>query len=174
MFIDGVLSFGLRSAPLIFTAIADALQWVIQEDGARWIFHYIDDCITVGEPESDECVANMTRMQRISYELGLPIEEEKTEDPSTCLTFLGIELDTRVMVMHLPESKLTQLNQALAEWQGKKAVRKIELLSLIGTLSHACKVVRSGRAFLCRLSLYPQAPSAWIILSGLANAPDQT
>ena len=55
------------------------------------------------------------------------------------------------MVMHLPDSKLTQLNQALAEWQGKKAVRKRELLSLIGTLSHACKVVRSGRAFLRRL-----------------------
>ena len=119
VFIDGVLPFGLRSAPLIFTAIADALQWVIQNDGARWIFHYIDDFITVGEPESDECVANMTRMQRISYELGLPIEEKKTEGPSTCLTFLGIELDTRAMVMRLPEIKLTQLNQALAEWQRK-------------------------------------------------------
>ena len=65
--------------PLIFTAIADALQWVIQKDGARWIFHYIDDFITIGEPESDKCVANMTRMQRIPYELGLPIEEKKTE-----------------------------------------------------------------------------------------------
>ena len=151
VFIDGVLPFGLRSAPLIFTAIADALQWVIQNDGARWIFHYIDDFITVGEPESDKCVANMTRMQRISYELGLPIEEKKTEGPSTCLTFLGIELDTRAMVMRLPEIKLTQLNQALAEWQRKKTVRKRELLSLIGTLSHACKVVRSGRAFLRRL-----------------------
>ena len=30
-------------------------------------------------------------------------------------------------------------------------MRKRELLSLIGTLSHACKVVRSGRAFLRRL-----------------------
>ena len=118
VFIDGVLPFGLWSAPLIFTAIADALHWVIQKDGARWIFHYIDDFITVGEPESDECVANVTRMQRISYELGLPIEEKMTWGPSTCLTFLGIKLDTRVMVMRLPESKLTL---ALAEWRGKKA-----------------------------------------------------
>ena len=31
VFIDGVLPFGLRSAPLIFTALADALQWVIQK-----------------------------------------------------------------------------------------------------------------------------------------------
>ena len=46
--------------------------------------------------------------------MGLPIEEKKTECPSTCLTFLGIELDTRAMVMRLPDSKLTQLNQALA------------------------------------------------------------
>ena len=86
---------------------------MIQKDGAKWIFHYIDDFITVGDPESDECVTNMTTMQRISYELGL--QEKKTEGPSTCLTFLGIELDTRAMVMCLLDSKLTQLNQALAE-----------------------------------------------------------
>ena len=34
---------------------------------------------------------------------------------------------------------------------GKKAVKKRELLSLIGILFHVCKVVRSGRAFLHRL-----------------------
>ena len=38
--------------------------------------HYINDFITVGDPESDECVTNMTKMQRISYELGLPIGEK--------------------------------------------------------------------------------------------------
>ena len=154
IFIDGVLPFGLRSAPLMFTALADALQWVIQQEGTKWIFHYIDDFITVGEPDSKECAQNMARMASIAKELGLPIEEKKTEGPSTCITFLGIELDTVAMEMRLPQNKLSQLQLVLEDWKGKKAVRKRDLLSLIGTLSHACKVVRSGRAFLrCLISL---------------------
>ena len=35
IFIDGVLPFGLRSAPLMFTALADALLWVIQQEGTK-------------------------------------------------------------------------------------------------------------------------------------------
>lgn len=39
----------------------------------------------------------------------------------------------------------------LGKWRGRKACQKRELLSLIGVLSHACKAVRAGRSFLCRL-----------------------
>ena len=39
----------------------------------------------------------------------------------------------------------------LQGWQGKKAYKKRDLLSLIGSLSHACKVIPAGRAFLRRL-----------------------
>ena len=49
-YIDKVLPFGLRSAPLIFTAIADALQWIMTERGVRPVFHYLDDFITLGPP----------------------------------------------------------------------------------------------------------------------------
>ena len=38
--IDKALPFGLRSAPLIFTAVADALQWMMQEKGAVLVYHY--------------------------------------------------------------------------------------------------------------------------------------
>ena len=33
LFIDLALPFGLRSAPLIFTALADGLQWILQQRG---------------------------------------------------------------------------------------------------------------------------------------------
>jgi len=36
-YIDTVLPFGLRSAPIIFTAIVDALQWVIESHGVQHI-----------------------------------------------------------------------------------------------------------------------------------------
>ena len=52
MYIDKILLFGLRSAPIIFSAIDDALQWIIQIHGVEFLFHYLDDFITVGRPAS--------------------------------------------------------------------------------------------------------------------------
>ena len=47
--------------------------------------------------------------------------------------------------------KLAQLKQVLSQWRGKKACLQRDLLSIIGSLSHASKVVKSGRAFTRRL-----------------------
>ena len=40
VFIDAALPFGLRSAPMIFSALADALQWIMKKKGAGWLSHY--------------------------------------------------------------------------------------------------------------------------------------
>ena len=50
IFIDKALPLGLRSAPLIFSAVADALQYMIQRNRATFVDHYINDFITVGSP----------------------------------------------------------------------------------------------------------------------------
>lgn len=55
VFLDKVLPFGLRSAPLLFSAVADALAWIMRQRGAGWLDHYIDDFVTAGAPNSDEC-----------------------------------------------------------------------------------------------------------------------
>lgn len=33
LFVDGALPYGLRSAPLIFSAVADALEWIVRNRG---------------------------------------------------------------------------------------------------------------------------------------------
>ena len=38
LYIDSVLPFGLRSAPKIFTAIADALEWIVSKAGVSPLF----------------------------------------------------------------------------------------------------------------------------------------
>ena len=149
--VDGSLPFGLRSAPLIFTAVADAAQWIMQSKGATHIFHYVDDYITLGSPSTQECKLNNAIMHDTCSELGLPTDPEKDEGPSSSLAFTGIEIDTVAMELRLPKQKLDCLKAELAGWRGKKACRKEDLLSLIGVLSHACKVVRAGRTFLRRL-----------------------
>lgn len=42
------LLFGLRSAPLIFSSLADALVWIMEQRAASFIDCYIDDFITLG------------------------------------------------------------------------------------------------------------------------------
>ena len=144
VYVDATLPFGLRSAPLIFSALADALLWGIQQRGVQWIFHYLDDFITIGAPKSGECERNIIVMHEICQKLGLPVAEEKDEGPATLLQFLGLEVDTEAMEIRLPQSKLVQLQATLATWKGRKACKKRDLLSLIGVLSHASKAVRAG------------------------------
>jgi len=45
--IDTCLAFGLRSAPKIFTAVVDALQWIFLQQGLRDLLHYLDDFLFV-------------------------------------------------------------------------------------------------------------------------------
>ena len=52
---DGMLPFGLRSAPIIFTAVANALEWIVHQRGVSDIDHYIDDFVIIGPPNSDVC-----------------------------------------------------------------------------------------------------------------------
>ena len=79
------------------------------------------------------------------------MEPEKDEGPATTLSFVGIELDSVAMEVCLPLEKLQRRKEALQMWRGRKVCKKRELPSLIGLLSHACKVVRAGRSFLRRL-----------------------
>ena len=47
LFVDSALPFGLRSAPKIFSALADALEWLIRYEGVESVMHYLDDYLLV-------------------------------------------------------------------------------------------------------------------------------
>ena len=159
-YVDGALPFGLRSAPKIFTAVADALQWVMVDKGVSAIDHYLDDFITMGPAGSQECRENLDRILATCSELGVPLAADKLEGPSTCLTFLGIEIDTRSGQLRLPADKLGRLKELLAQWYPRRSCRRRELESLVGTLHHACCVVKPGRTFLRRVIDLLRLPSA--------------
>ena len=93
-YVDGMLPFGLRSAPKIFTAVADALEWIVHSRGVRHIDHYLDDFIVWGPRDTPECAQAIDTLIQMCADLGVPLATEKLEGPSQCLTFLGIEIDT--------------------------------------------------------------------------------
>ena len=151
VYIDKALPFGLRSAPLIFSAVADTLLWIMTRRGVAWAIHYVDDFLTMGGSQSDECHRNMALMHDTCAQAGLPLEPSKTQGPVSKLTFLGIELDSTAMEIRLPDEKLAQTINIIAQWRHRTACIKRDLLSLIGILAHASKVVKSSRILLRKL-----------------------
>ena len=149
LYVDTALPFGLRSAPKIFTSVADALEWMLRERGVRHMFHYLDDFLIVAPPQPDESQRDLRKLLQLFSKLGVPVAEEKREGPSTQLMFLGIELDTREMVRRLP--KVSELRDLVKEWSQRKSCLVKDLQSLVGKLMHACKVVHPGRSFLGRM-----------------------
>jgi len=113
IYVDGMLPFGLRSAPKIFTAIADALEWIVRSRGVRHVDHYLDDFVTLGPADTDECATALQTIRRTCDELGVALATEKIERPSSCLTLLGIEIDTRAGVLRLPPEKLARVKSVL-------------------------------------------------------------
>ena len=62
-------------------------------------------------------------MVSVFERLGVP---SKLEVPSTCLIYLGIEVDTKALLLRLPdhEEKLVQLAAELWEAVGRKCMTK--------------------------------------------------
>ena len=144
---ESALPFGLRSDPKIFTALADAAEWITRQEGVEFVIHYLDDLL-MGWPDSDECEEALSKLLRVFYQLGFPVAESKLEGPTTCMTFLGFELDTEAAEVRLPESKVMELKELLQQWKGKRSCTPKELESLIGKLGHTAQVVVPGKTFL--------------------------
>ena len=102
IYVDKALPFGLCSAPKLFTAVADALAWMMQGCGACKVIHYLDDFLFVGKPVSSLCAEALQAALRLCRRLGVPVAMGKLQGPATSLTFLGIEMDTEAMELRLP------------------------------------------------------------------------
>ena len=115
VFIDGTLPFGLRSVPKIFSAIADALIWVLHKKGFPSSLHYLDDFLLVGPAGTPVCAEALQAMLQLCEVLGVPVAEEKTEGPAKVITFLGIEVDSGHMQLRLPQDKLENLRSCIEQ-----------------------------------------------------------
>ena len=151
-YIDKCLPFGLRSAPFLFNRIAEAFEWILRHNYAiQDILHYLDDFFIVGPAHSVVCQRHIDIIGNVAHSLGMPLSPEKTEGPATRLPFLGIELDSMGGKARLPPEKLGELQKLVITWQQRRKCKKRRLLSLIGKLTFATKVVPAGRVFLRRL-----------------------
>ena len=147
--IDSKLPFGSSKACKIFSTISDSIARMLRNKGVT-VVNYLDDILIISKNKSQnwlelDCTVNLLT------KLGLIINWDKVEPPSQSITFLGVRIDTLSRTLSLPDSKLLELKDLLLVWTSKRRASKKELLSLIGKLSWASRVVRGGRTFVRRL-----------------------
>ena len=81
-FIDLALPFGLRSAPYIFSSLADLLEWILKHNyGINFLLHYLDDFHTLGPPNSPVCQDNVNTCVQLFSEWGIPLQKINLRDP---------------------------------------------------------------------------------------------
>ena len=145
------LTFGCRSSPRIFDTLSEALCWILYNTHKLpFVLHLLDDFLVVDFPASPaaRCISTM---KELFLSLGVPLSEEKTAGPSTRLEFLGIILDSVRMQASLPEEKLCRIRDIFKTFTSASSVSKRDLLSLLGHLNFAMRIVPQGRAFVSRL-----------------------
>ena len=87
VFVDPMLPFGPSLAPKIFNAGADALEWILQQEGVVICQHCLVNFFVAGPPDSQACQRALETLDRVCGQLGVPMAAHKREGPTKCLTF---------------------------------------------------------------------------------------
>ena len=115
------------------------------------IHHYLDNFFIAGAPNTSQCSERLNTPIALCELLNIALAEDKRKGPTTLMEYLGILLHSVALEAYLPADKLLEIKSSLKRWLHHYQCTKQELLSLIGTLSFAAKVVPTGRTFLQRM-----------------------
>jgi len=128
--------FGSKLAPYIFNLFTEALHWAIQWHIPAALRHYLDNFLPIFKPLVSSQHANMEIdwIEDLGKELGLSFQPKKTIRLTTCLEFLGLELDSAAMEACLPQEKLHCLRETLGEWQVHRHCTLWDIQELTGFL----------------------------------------
>ena len=142
---DKVLPMGSAVSCQTFERFSRALQWILQTHfGVSKVTHLLDDFIFFGPCNESTCLTSLLSFEKLSQDIGIPLNHGKRCLPSTCQIVYGIEIDTAVMELRLPEDKLTKATSLVNRITNRRKVTLKDLLSLIGLLNFACLVVPPG------------------------------
>ena len=149
---DKVLPVGSAVSCQTFENFSRALQWILHSHySVVNVTHLLDDFIFVGSHNEPTCLNSLLSFKSLAQELCIPLNVSKRCLPATCQIVYGIEIDTNAMQLRLPQDKLSKALSLVNRMAKCRKVTLRDLLSLIGLLSFACRVVSAGRTCLRRL-----------------------
>ena len=148
MFFDCTLSMGSRSSARCCQRVTNAIVYIYTKWG-YFAINYLDD---IGgaeqEHKADEAFAIL---RKLLVDFGLAEARNKSCAPAHVMVFLGIEVNSILLTLRIPEGKLCEILNLLESWESKVVATRKEVQQLAGSLNFVARCVRSGRVYLSRI-----------------------
>ena len=168
---DNRLCMGLASNPYIFSKISNFVTRIANRHGVSRIVNYLHAFCVFGS-DYNSAVLLQLKVINILQRLGFHVSYKKRISSTQSVRFLGIIIDLVNLQMWLPSDKFGKIRIILQWFQGRREVSKKKVQQLGGYLAHFSRVVKGGRIFSRRRSIFEMLKSvssrfikfAWIIL----------
>ena len=142
------LPFGLTSAPQVFTKILKPVVAYLRKQGIRLVV-YLDDILLIASSKQ-ECIRHLNKAIILLTSLGFVINEGKScLVPSQQIQFLGFMLDSRTMMLSVPDSKCESIVAKCKHLLKSDVVSIRQVSSTVGALVAVSQAVPSANMF-CR------------------------
>ena len=152
------LQMGMSSSPKIYTAFADAVEYIFVQrnrdlafiNGLQQIRHYIDDFFGAFKTKA-AATAMYKSLFKTMEDLGIATRWEKCTDPHTRAKVLGWIYDTILRMVGVPDEKRLKLIEMITRLLKTHRSDRKSLQQLIGRLQNFSCVIFPGKAFVRRL-----------------------
>ena len=145
-FIDCCLPFGAAISCQVFKNIATLIHWIAQKRAGYVFVHYLDDFFPLHKL-SHACSYIMGIFKQVCNEIGMPISLDKLVGPVQVIEFLGLTIDSVLMVVRVPGNKLQDISTMIK----KQKTTGYELESLAGKLNFISRIILAERSFIQRI-----------------------
>ena len=147
-FFDCTLSMGSRSSARCCQHITSTVVYVFTKWG-YFAINYLDDLGGAEDEEHADLAFATLRKLLVQFRLSEALN--KSCPPNHVMVFLGIEVNSILLIMRIPGEKMSEILELLQFWTNKTHCSVRELQSLAGPLNFASRCVKSGRIYLSRI-----------------------
>ena len=154
-FLDKSLPFGASISCSHFQRVSNGIAHIVKIRTGKPNINYLDDFFFAALLKL-LCNRQIESFMEICGLIGMPVNFEKTFWGTTCLTFLGLLINTVSQTISIPVEKIQRANELIdkALKSKSKKVTLHQLQQLCGFLNFLGKCIVPGRTFTRRLYAY--------------------
>lgn len=147
---DTAIPFGIRWGAMACQRTTSALCYIMDKEADQDCLNYIDDLAGVA---SSATVARQgfDFLRDLMKELGVVESEHKAIFPCTQMIWIGIEFDSILMQMRMPQHKIEETLALCRSWRTKAHATRSQLQKLLGKIFHIAQCCRPARLFVSRM-----------------------
>ena len=144
-YIDVALAFGFKNDAAACQLCTDVITHTLRRQKI-WLMNYLDDYIGISNPGQAE--GHFNSLLNLLDQVGLPVNINKVEAPSSVITCLGIQIDAKNGILSVPDKKLQEIKHLTSHWLQKTVANRRQLQSYIGKLIAIHRCVKPCRLFI--------------------------